>query len=69
MKDKMSKKELAMAQEWARELGKAEYKGLELFVTEVVMWGFCEVERGRHPDIVLKEMLAKCDERIAAKPN
>lgn len=66
---KLSAKELAMAKEWARELGKAKYNGMELFVAEVIAWGFAEVDRGRPPDTVLKEMLAKCDEQIAARPN
>ena len=49
-----------MAMEWATELGKL--KGCELLVAEYTMWGFAEVERGRNPDVVLKEVLAKIEE-------
>lgn len=57
----MSNKKLAkMALEWATELGK--FRGCELLVVEYIMWGFEEVERGRNPDVVLKEVLAKIEE-------
>ena len=49
-----------MAMEWATELGK--FRGYELLVAEYTMWGFDEVERGRNPDVVLKEVLAKIEE-------
>ena len=49
-----------MALEWATELGKL--KGCELLVAEHAAWGFNEVDRGRTPDVVLKEVLAKIEE-------
>lgn len=55
---------VGMAIEWARELSRREYNGHEQIVAEVVAWGFMEVERGRHPDAVLKEILSKVGERI-----
>lgn len=57
-------KSLSMAREWARELGKHAYNGHEHIVAEETMHGFAEVEKGRHPDIVLKEVLAKIEDRI-----
>ena len=56
------RKLLAMATEWATELSK--FRGHELLVSEVMLWGFDEVERGRHPDIVLKEVIAKIGEQL-----
>lgn len=68
MKNPFSIRMLTIAHEWATELGK--FKGHELIVCEESMWGFEEVERGRHPDTVLKEMLVKIRERIDAnRPN
>lgn len=57
---KPSKRLVSMAMEWATELGK--YRGYELLVAEYTVWGFDEVERGRNPDVVLKEVLAKIGE-------
>lgn len=48
------------AMEWATELCK--FRGYELLVAEYTQWGFDEVERGRNPDVVLKEVLAKIEE-------
>lgn len=53
---------MAIAKEWADELSK--FKGHELLVSEETMWGFSEVTRGRHPDVVLKEVIAKIAERM-----
>lgn len=55
---------LSIASEWAVELGK--FKGHELLVAEIAAWGFQEVDHGRHPDAVLKDMLAKIADGIAA---
>lgn len=55
---------MAMAKEWATELGK--FSGHEHIVADETMKGFEEVEKGRNPDIVLKEVLAKIAERIDA---
>lgn len=59
---KSARRLLAMAREWTTELSK--FKGHELLVSEETMWGFGEVERGRHPDVVLKEVIAKITERL-----
>ena len=57
------KRLLSIAREWANELSK--FKGQELLVADVVAWGFIQVmERGRHPDVVLQEVLAKIKERL-----
>lgn len=56
-----------MAIEWANELSK--FKGHELLVSDVTMWGFGEVERGRHPDVVLKEVIAKITDRMSQSVN
>lgn len=53
---------IAMAKEWAKELDK--FKGHEMLVSEETVWGFAEVERGRHPDTVLKEVIARITERL-----
>lgn len=52
-----------MALEWARELGR--FWGHEHLVAEEATWGFAELERGRHPDAVLKEVLKRIEDRIA----
>lgn len=57
---KPTPKLVKMAAEWATELGK--FRGYELLVAEYTVWGFKEVERGRNPDVVLKEVLAKIEE-------
>lgn len=59
---KVDLKLVAMAAEWATELGR--FKGHELLVADETLWGFSEVDRGRNPDIVLKEMLSKIKEKI-----
>lgn len=59
---KSQRRLMTMAAEWATELSK--FKGHELLVSEEAVWGFGEVERGRNPDIVLKEVLAKIAERL-----
>lgn len=56
-----------MAQEWASELSK--FKGHELLVSEEAAWGVAEVERGRHPDVVLREVIAKITERLPQSVN
>lgn len=59
---------LKIAQEWALELGKI--KGHEAIVCAETMTGFEEVDKGRNPDVVLREVLAKIEERINAnRPN
>lgn len=58
---------IAMASEWASELCK--FKGHELLAAEEAAWGFEEVKKGRHPDVVLKEVLAKITERIPQSVN
>lgn len=58
---------MAMATEWANELAK--FKGHELLAADVAQWGFAEVERGRHPDVVLKEVIAKITERMPQSVN
>lgn len=55
---------LQIAKEWADELGK--FRGHEAIVAEIAAEAFGEVERGRNADVVLKEMLAKIEDRIAA---
>lgn len=54
---------LQIAGEWATELGK--FKGHELLAAEIASWGFLEVEKGRPPDTVLKEVLVKIQQAIA----
>lgn len=61
---KADRKLVAMAKEWATELGK--FQGHELLVADEALWGFSEVNRGRNPDTVLKEMLSKINEKIEA---
>lgn len=61
------KKFMAIAREWATELSK--FKGHELLVSEVAPWGFAEVEKGRHPDVVLREVIAKITERLPQSVN
>lgn len=53
-----------MAKEWATELGK--FKGHEMIAAEEATWGFEQVNKGRNPDIVLKEVLIRIAERIDA---
>ena len=65
--NKSKRRLVALAVEWANELSK--FRGHELLVSEVTLWGFGEVERGRHPDIVLKEVLAKINERLPQSIN
>lgn len=64
---KSARKLMAMAVEWATELSK--FNGHELLVSEVAAWGFAEVEKGRHPDVVLREVLAKIAERMPQSVN
>lgn len=64
---KSTRRLMAMATEWATELSK--FKGHELLVSEEASWGFGEVERGRHPDVVLKEVIAKITERLPQSVN
>lgn len=52
---------LRMAKEWADELSK--FKGYEYLVAKEAEWGFAEVEKGRNPDIVLKEVLKRIEDR------
>lgn len=54
-----------MAREWASELGKFP-KGYEFLIAKETQAAFAEVEKGRKPDVVLKEMLARIRERIEA---
>ena len=63
----MSKSLHAMAREWARELGAKKFDGHESIVTEEIVAGFAEVERGRHPDAVLREVLKKIEDRIGCQ--
>jgi hypothetical protein len=53
-----------MAREWARELGKQSFRGHEQIVAQETAHGFAEVEKGRHPDTVLREILSRIEERI-----
>lgn len=53
----------AMATEWAKELSKL--KAPYQIVSIETAWGFMEVERGRNPDIVLKEVLTRIAEKHA----
>lgn len=55
---------LAMASEWATELGKICGPGQEFLVAEVAAWGFQEVEKGRHPDAVLKDMIRQIRDNL-----
>ena len=52
-----------MAQEWADEIAKLNVP-YGLIIAEM-MWGFQEVERGRHPDRVLREVIARVGNRHA----
>lgn len=56
---------VSIAMEWAKELSK--FKGHDKIVAKETMWGFSQVERGRHPDIVLKEVIAKITEKLPDK--
>lgn len=58
---------MAMAKEWSAELLK--FKGHELLVSKEAMWGLGEVERGRHPDVVLKEVIAKITDQLPQSVN
>lgn len=55
---------IGMAMEWARELSKKEFNGHEQIVAEEIARGFTQVEKGRHPDVVLREVLSRVGERI-----
>ena len=55
-----------VAKEWAKELSKFRTPEEMKVVSKVTAWGFQEVERGRNPDTVLKEVLAKIKERLDA---
>jgi hypothetical protein len=55
-----------MAMEWSTEVGKIP-PGNEMDTVEALTWGFGEVERGRNPDAVLKEVMAKINEKIACR--
>jgi hypothetical protein len=46
-----------MAKEWAREIGRLD--GDEQIIAKHTIWGFGEVERGRNPDVILKEVLTR----------
>lgn len=57
---------LGMAREWATEFNKFDLKD-KIYaedVAQIMAWGFEEVQKGRNPDVVLKEVLAKINERI-----
>lgn len=57
---------VGMALEWAKELNKYKKPAQLKIVSEVTMWGFGEVERGRNPDVVLKEVVKKIEDRLDA---
>ena len=52
---------LGMAKEWAKEIGTLQVP--YHIIAEQTAWGFKEVEAGRNPDVVLKELLAKITEQ------
>ena len=55
-----------MAREWAIEFDKFDLqdKIYTEYVANIMTWGFSEVQKGRDPDAVLKEVLAKIHEHI-----
>ncbi|HEX3523959.1 MAG TPA: hypothetical protein VHT52_17965 [Stellaceae bacterium] len=43
-----------LAKEWANEVGR--WNASAEAIRDALMWGFSEVDRGRHPTSVLKDM-------------
>lgn len=56
--------DMKMAQEWANEL--SQFRGYEHRIVDLIQDGFGEVEKGRNPDAVLKEIIAKIRDRFDA---